>query len=108
MSSRDRGQPHIAIDGVKVTPDAVKAAAKNGASTDVDYLRALAGQIDRTKEILDTLITERDTVAGRLRNKGLPMTAIANYAGVSDSLLARRILAGGGKRRSDRTWKGHE
>lgn len=45
----------------------------------------------------------RDRAAARLRDHGVPMTVLGRLAGVSDSALARRILALPGQvRRVDR------
>lgn len=78
----------------------LNAAAKDDPYLELQLLKIGLDSSDRHQERLKA---RRLELAQQLRDAGDPMTDIANAAGVNDSYLARKLIAAGSTRRSDRT-----
>lgn len=96
----DLGQ---AADGISV--DMVDRLKQEADGDDYKLLDLLKENAEITKRHQERVWSARDEAAQRLRDAGVPMTEIADWAGVADSYLARRLIGAGGKRRVDRTRK---
>lgn len=77
--------------------------AEKAGEDDRLLLRLLAENAVVTRQHKERLEAARDAAAARLRDAGVPMIAIADDAGVTDSYLARRVIKKGAARRNDRT-----
>lgn len=88
-----------------ISIDMVNKLKHEADGDDYKLLDLLKENAEITKEHLERVWAARDEAAQRLRDAGVPMTEIADWAGVADSFLARRLIGAGGKRRVDRTRK---
>lgn len=66
---------------------------------DEALLRMATRELTYCVRYRDLVEEVRDMTAARLRRRGVPMTQIANIAGVSDSYLSRRLIRNGATRK---------